>query len=196
VAYRLSGGADPADVVAVLSLAAAAEPRCGATRVIAVDGPSGSGKTSLAAAVAARLDAAVVHMDDLYPGWDGLTAGVDAVTEQILEPLARGERAAYRRWDWHRDGWGETVPIPATGLLVLEGCGASVLPAGAYAAVRVWVDAPTAVRRERGIARDGDAYAPHWERWRGQEIAMFAADGTRDRADLIVDTTPPDTAPM
>jgi hypothetical protein len=88
------------------------------------------------------------------------------------------------------------VPIPATGLLVLEGCGASVLPAGAYAAVRVWVDAPTAVRRERGIARDGDAYAPHWERWRGQEIAMFAADGTRDRADLIVDTTPPDTAPM
>ena len=33
--------------------------------------------------------------------------------------------------------------------------------AGAFAAVRVWVDAPTVVRKERALSRDGETYAPH-----------------------------------
>lgn len=194
MAFRPAGGADPADVAAVVALCSAARPRCGATKVIAIDGLSGSGKTSLADAVAERLAAPVVHLDDLYPGWDGLAAAIPLLTEQVLQPLARGERAAYRRWDWHRDRWAETVPVAPAPVLVVEGCGASALPAGRYAAVRVWVQAPTGVRRERGIARDGTAYAPHWQRWQAQEDALFAADDTRSRADLVVDTTPPGPA--
>ena len=38
--------------------------------------------------------------------------------------------------------------------------------------------------------RDGEAYRPHWERWASQEAAHFAADGTRNRADLRVDGAP------
>ncbi len=47
-------------------------PTLGAGRLVCVDGPAGSGKTSLADAVARRTAAQVVHMDDLYGGWDGL----------------------------------------------------------------------------------------------------------------------------
>jgi uridine kinase len=190
VTYHPAGGADPADVAAVLALVEAAENRPGRSTVIAIDGPSGSGKTSLATAVASRLHAPIVHMDDLYPGWDGLAVAVDLVTTQVLQPLARGERAAYRRWDWHRSRWAETVPVPDAPTLVLEGCGSSVRPAGDYASVRVWVEAPASTRRERGIARDGVAYAPHWERWMAQERDLFAADGTRERAHLVIDTAP------
>jgi uridine kinase len=164
-------------------------PACGPVRVVAVDGPSAAGKSTFAAALGAALGTVVVHMDDLFPGWDGLAAGVPLVTTQVLEPLARGEAAAYRRWSWVRDRWAGTTAVPHTELLVLEGVGSSARPAGDYASVRVWVEARRDVRFERGIARDGEAYRPNWERWARQEDALFLADGTRARADVLLETS-------
>ena len=51
------------------------------TPVILIDGRAGSGKSYLAAELAERLykelevAPRLVHMDDLYPGWEGLRAG-------------------------------------------------------------------------------------------------------------------------
>lgn len=184
--------ADPAHVAAVVALARAATPApaAGGTVVVAVDGRSGSGKTILGTAVAKALDCPVVHLDALYPGWDGLQSGVDLVAECVLEPLAHGEQAAYRRWDWMRDRPGRTVTVDAGPLLVVEGCGALVPPAAAYAAVRVWLDAPDAQRKERALARDGDAYAPHWDRWAAQEDAAYAVAHPGATAHLALRTGP------
>ncbi len=173
----------------IVSLVEAAAPARGDVLVVAVDGPSGSGKSTLAVALSRRLGAPVVPLDDIYPGWDGLGQAPGLVTDQVLAPLARGEEAAYRRWDWGQGCWAGSVPVPRTRVLILEGCGSSVRPAGDFAAVRVWVEADPVLRFERGIARDGEAYRPHWQRWAAQEDALFAADGTRARADLIIDTT-------
>jgi hypothetical protein len=52
----------------------------------------------------------------------------------------------------------------------------------------VWVEAEEPVRKARGVARD-PGYAPFWDRWAAQERALYAADGTRARADLVIDTT-------
>lgn len=180
--------ADPRDVARVVALARGALPRCGDVTVVAVDGQSGSGKTSLAVAVAADLDCPVVHMDAIYPGWDGLQPSTGLLTTQVLEPLARGERAAYRTWDWHRDAWNGTREVPRCGTLVVEGAGCSVRPAGRYAAVRVWMEAPAEVRMRRGLARDGEAYRPHWERWAAQERDVFSREHPREHADLVIDT--------
>ncbi len=165
-------------------------PRCGAVSVVAVDGPSGAGKSTLAATAGARLAAPVVHLEDIYPGWDGLGEAVSLVTGQVLEPLSRGEDAAYQRWDWVENRWAATVMFPWAPLLILEGVGSSVRPAGDFAAVRVWVEAERDVRYRRGMARDGEGYRPFWERWARQEDALFTADGTRSRADVVVDTNP------
>ena len=183
----LSSGPDA--IALALTLVRQAQPRCGTVRVIAIDGPSGSGKTTLAAALAQALDAPTVHMDDLFPGWDGLAVAPDLLTTQVLQPLSRGERAAYRRWDWIANAWGDVVPVPATALLVVEGCGASVGPAAAFAAVRIWVEADLDVRMARGIARDGEMFRAHWQRWAAQEVTVFAADRTRERAHIVIDTT-------
>lgn len=156
--------------------------------VVAVDGPSGSGKSVLGTALARDLGAPLVRMDDLYPGWDGLAAAPGLLAAQVLEPLARGGRAAYRRWDWHRDGWAEGVEVPTAELLVVEGCGSSVGPASRHVDVAVWVEASRGARMGRGLARDGESYRPHWERWAAQEDALFSADGTRERADVVLRT--------
>jgi len=183
--------ADDGDVLSrIASLVTASPPSCGQVRVVAVDGPSGAGKSTLASALSTRLDAPVVHLEEIYPGWDGLDQVVALVTDRVLQPLARGDDPAYRLWDWDENRWGAAVTVPWVPLLILEGVGSSVRPAGDLAAVRVWVDATRDVRFERAIARDGESYRAHWERWAQRESTLFAADNTRARAHLVVDTTP------
>lgn len=179
-------------VAAVVALALAAEPPSGPV-VVALDGPSGAGKTTLARGVASALEpagpVAVLHMDHLYPGWDGLAQAPALLATQVLEPLARGQQAAYRIWSWVRGEWAGTREVPPCRYLVVDGCGSSVGPARAYAAVTVFVDADPALRMRRGLERDGETYRPHWQRWADQEAALFAADRTRERADLLLDTS-------
>ena len=130
-----------------------------------VDGPAGSGKTTFAAAVAATVPGSVVvHMDDLFEGWDGLPT-VDAQLDSLLRPLATGEPGSYRRWDWDAGAWAERVTVEPTDLLVVEGVGSGSLRAADVTTVLVWVEAPYDVRMRRGLERDGDAFAPHWEAW-------------------------------
>jgi uridine kinase len=182
--------ADKGIAAALLSIGKA-QPCCGAMKVVAIDGPSGAGKTNLAAALATHLpNAHVLHMDDLYPGWDGLNHAVATLHDQVLAPLSRGERASYRRWDWEHDRHAEWQSLPATNLILVEGVGSGAGPAAKLESVLIWLEADPGVRFRRGIERDGEPYLPHWQRWAAHEDALFAADGTRSRADLIMDTSP------
>ncbi|WP_062349618.1 dephospho-CoA kinase [Herbidospora yilanensis] len=158
--------------------------RAGRTRVLAVEGRSGSGKSTLAAA----LGPPVIRMDDLYPGWDGLTAGIEALVTWVLRPLAEGSAARWRRWDWHRGEYAEWRDVPGTGELVVEGVGAGARAAQPYLSGLVWMEAPDETRRSRALARDGDTYIPHWERWADQEERYYALDDVRARADLTIST--------
>jgi len=167
-----------------------AQPRCGATKVVAIDGPSGAGKTDFATTLSERLpNAQLLHMDDLYPGWNGLERAVADLYQQVLAPLARGEQAAYRQWDWELERYAGWRALPATNLLLVEGVGSGAGSSASLESVLVWLEADRDVRFRRGMERDGDLYRPHWQRWAALEDALFAVDGTRDRADLIINTT-------
>jgi uridine kinase len=168
----------------------AAPPRCGATRLVCVDGPSGSGKTTLARALKAALDAPVLHLDDLYPGWDGLAASVPLLRDGVVAPLLAGRDATHPAVGLAPlRAPGDTVVVGRPPVLVLDGVGSGARPIAAHAVLLVWVEAPRDERFRRGIARDGETYRPHWERWAAQEAAHFAAEGTRARADVVVDGT-------
>jgi uridine kinase len=185
----MTTGLDTATVDRCLTLITAARPRCGGTVVVAVDGPSGSGKTTLTRALRHRLGRPpVVHLDAVYPGWDGLARTPAILHDRVLVPLARGERAAYQRFDWDAGTFAEEHEVPPAPLLVVEGCGAGAWPGYAFVSVLIWVDAPRDVRFARAIARDGETYRPNWERWAASERALFDSDRTRERADLVVDT--------
>lgn len=181
------------DLLALSALAGqvcGADPAAGSTRVVAIDGLSGAGKSMLAARLAEALtEAPVVHMDDLYPGWDGLADAPARLLEWVLEPLSRGEPARYRRYDWGAGEYAEWHDVPEAPVLVVEGCGAGVRAVAPYLSLLVWVEAPEPERRRRGLARD-PGYAPYWDRWARQEQAMYATERTRERADLRVDGHP------
>jgi hypothetical protein len=168
-----------------------APPRCGATRLVCVDGPSGSGKSLLGERIAAALGGPpLVHMDDLYPGWDGLADAVPQLYGRIVAPLVAGRAARYQRYDWDRGVYAEEHDLGRPPLLVVEGVASGARVVAAHAVLLVWVEAPRAERFRRGIERDGEAYRPHWERWAKQEDAHFAAERTRERADLWVNGAP------
>lgn len=167
-----------------------AQTRCGSTKVIAIDGPSGAGKTDFTAALAERLPSAqVLHMDDLYPGWDGLERAVADLHDHVLAPLARGERATYRRWNWEHERYAEWHCLPATRLLLVEGVGSGAEPGRQLESALIWLEADRDVRFRRGVERDGALYLPYWRRWAASEDALFALDGTRSRAGLILNTS-------
>lgn len=155
--------------------------------VVAVEGRSGSGKSRLARRLGRALgEFTMVRMDHVVPGWDGLEESV-RLMGPVLEALRRGEPVEYRTWDWGRADWGPLLYRPAAPHIVTEGCGSGALAFAHLVDVLIWVDVPAEVRYARAMARDGASYAGHWEQWAAQEEAHYAANGTLQRADVVID---------
>lgn len=179
----------------VMDLVLAHGPTLGRGRLVCVDGPAGSGKTTLAAALrrAARnllpADAtvALVHMDNVYAGWAGLETGMETVATSVVEPLRHGRPGRYRRFDWHAMAFAEEHVVNPVDVLVIEGVGSASAAYNEAITCLVWVDTPSDVRLDRGLARDGQRLRDQWLLWREAEEAMFARERTRERADVVVD---------
>ena len=134
--------------------------------VVTIDGYSGAGKSTLAAALASLLPGwQVLHLDDWYPGWDGLAAGA-RIARRIAADLREGRASSYEAWDWEAGATGETTRVPLAPTII-EGCGAIE----AEADIAIWIADPGEdERRSRALARDGQTYAPHWRRWADQDL--------------------------
>ena len=137
-----------------------------AVPVVSIDGYSGSGKSTLAAALARLVNGwQVLHLDDWYPGWDGLEAGAD-IARRIAADLRGGRASSYDAWDWDKGTTGATIRVPLAPTII-EGCGAIEVEADLV----IWIADPGEdERRSRALARDGQTYAPHWQRWARQDL--------------------------
>lgn len=174
------------DLAAILTEITARRPASQAL-VVALDGPSGSGKTRLARRIARALDdSTLVRLDHVVPGWGGLERSTELI-RPVLQELRAGRPAVYRTWDWAREDWGAVLRRPAASTVVVEGCGSGALLLADLVDYLVFVDAPAELRRSRALERDGATYEPYWDRWAAQEQEHFAANRTRQRADLLID---------
>lgn len=161
--------------------------------LVAIDGRAGSGKSTTARGVAERLAAhgvttTVIGMDELYDGWHGLAAGPALLFRRVLTPLRDGTTASYPRFDWYQGRYDDEVLVPATSVVLVEGVGSSAVPVPLLD-LRVWLELPTDLRRERALRRDGEMFAPHWESWAAQESELLAEHPVSDRTHLVLTTT-------
>lgn len=159
--------------------------------MVLIDGRSGAGKTSLAKTLVARWPLAgrvqLVALDSIYPGWDGLDAGVALAREQVLAPHARGLVGVWQRWDWEVGAPAEAHAVDPSLPLVVEGSGVLTAETRRLGDVRVWLESPAHSRRDRALARDGESYRPHWDRWARQEVAHVDRDGPARLATHVFD---------
>jgi uridine kinase len=169
------------------------------TPIILIDGRAGSGKSSFAEELRNELfrasDAApaLIHMEDLYPGWDGLQAGSGYLFQNILQPLSQGKPAGWQRWDWAQskrgapeesgNGWRE---FAGGNILIVEGCGSLSRQARELANFGVWLEAPREARRERWQKRDSGKLDEFWGLWQAQEDEFYESEKSDLLADLIV----------
>lgn len=158
---------------------------------VLLDGRSGSGKSTLAAhLVALAADQHVtlqcVHLEDIYPGWDGLEAASRIVVKDILEPLRAGRSATWSTWDWYGDEPGPSLSADDQAPLLIEGAGALTRASAPLATFSIWVEASADIRRARAFDRDGDLYRPHWDRWAEQEATLLARENSPALADVTI----------
>lgn len=163
-------------------------PAALASRLTLIDGRSGSGKTTLAAALARSTGAQLLSLDDVYPGWDGLEAAEAHVRHQVLEALAAGRQAQWRRWNWADARPGSWTTLNPDRPLVVEGCGTLSARSRALAQHGIWVQASDAARKRRALERDGELFAREWERWARQEEWHDALHDPRAYAEEIIET--------
>lgn len=162
-------------------------PRCGALTVIAIDGPAGSGKTTLAHRLSEYRSAQILHMDDLYPGWEGLRPS-GGIVHRILSTLEQGAVAEYQKYDWHAGAYREERAVHPQGTLIIEGVG-SVRPEyqNLLSLIVMVTEVNPKERIRRGLARDGIESELHWRNWMEEESQLHQETNLEQIADIIVD---------
>jgi uridine kinase len=160
------------------------------TPIILIDGRAGSGKSTLATLLQNELFRAgesaprVIHMDDLYDGWDGLQAGVDYLQRMIISPVANRKKASWQEFDWalgERERWRE---FEGQTPLIVEGCGSLSRLAAQSSEIKIWVEAPDEVRYARWLDREGSE--ENFGRWAAQEVEFYARERSTELAEITV----------
>ncbi|MEY5023938.1 MAG: hypothetical protein RL569_851 [Actinomycetota bacterium] len=170
------------------------------TPIVLIDGRAASGKSSLAAALKNQLfkeleqAPRLIHMDDLYPGWEGLIAGSHYLNQQILQPLKLGKTSSWQLWDWEKaqrgrsdepgNGWREFAGGTP---LIVEGCGSLSRVSAELADYRVWIETEKQVRQQRWLDRDGEKFNEFWHIWAAQEDEFYQQEKSMQLADLVIE---------
>ena len=162
------------------------------TPIVIIDGRAGSGKSTFAESLQQQLfrdgESAprVIHMDNIFEGWEGLSLGSDYLVRFILQPLARRETASWQDWSWvknQRSSWRE---FSGGTPLIVEGCGSLSERSKEHADIAIWLEASEETRRERWIQRE--RHLDKFDFWAAQELDFYAREKSQSLADLVIKT--------
>lgn len=162
------------------------------TPIVLIDGRSSSGKSTFAQSLQESLFRQgeslprVIHMDDLYPGWEGLSLGADYLNRFILEPVTKKERASWQKWDWGQNQRGAWMEFSGGTPLIVEGCGALSDRSSKVAFLRIWLEATESVRQARWLDREGNL--DNFDMWAAQELDFYAREKSATLADVVITT--------
>jgi uridine kinase len=161
--------------------------------IIAIDGPAGAGKTTLAheifLALSNSMSVQVIHMDDLYAGWDkALTKDLSKILRYLVDQHFQKSPAEIQRYNWGACSFGESEVLPVTDLLILEGVGSGDKEIQDNFAALIWMEIDPEVGLKRVINRDGVQVAEAMKKWLTTQDKYFLQHSTREKADFILTT--------
>jgi uridine kinase len=166
--------------------------------IVLIDGRAASGKSQFAKDLAEaffqvdRQAARTIHMDDLYPGWNGLAEGSVYLLTNILLPLANSRSANWQVWNWRKNHRGAEEPgngrreFSGGTLLIVEGCGSISRLSYEHSDFQVWIDADDKDRKERFSLRDHGQFDEYFGIWSAQEDEFYEKEKSKQLAQLIV----------
>lgn len=158
--------------------------------MVGIDGCGASGKTTLGGQLAGALGAHVIHTDD-FASWDNALDWQDRFLAQVIDPLSANKPARYQRYDWTLRQLAEWHDVPIGGTVLIEGVSATRTAFRPVLCYSIYVDAPRALRLQRGLARDGEDALPQWQTWMAQEDSYLVKDAPRAYADICIDGSQP-----
>ena len=159
------------------------------TPIILIDGRAGSGKSTMASELQNELFKQgesmprVIHMDDLYEGWQGLALGADYLQRIILNPLLTKKSSNWQEYNWQlgqRERWRE---FSGGTPLIVEGCGSLNQYTSTVANIRIWLEVDEETRRRRWQERDGDTFDQYFDIWAAQELDFITKEKSPTLAD-------------
>ena len=157
--------------------------------IITIDGVAGAGKTTLAHHMSNeyqdRFSVNVVHMDDLYDGWnDPLGAALTTKLELIVQAHLAQQRFTTTQFDWEHNQSGSSFTIEPSELLILEGVGSGQSAIRGFVETKIWIDLEPIVGLRRVLARDGNQIEAQMVEFLEAQRIHFMEEGTRDAADF------------
>lgn len=161
--------------------------------IIAIDGPAGAGKTTLAQtislALSPQISTTVIHMDELYPGWEKALGAELTETLTWLTQSHKAKKALkYSPFIWAINEFNDTRTIDSTQLLILEGVGSAQRSIEDSLVTSIWLDLDPQIGFQRVIERDGAAITAEMKKWLAMQEQHFVADQTKERCEFLLST--------
>jgi uridine kinase len=158
--------------------------------LIAIDGRAGAGKTTLATSFFEELSAdktvAVIHMDDLYDGWENaLSERLTQTLESIVKSHQSKVAFEIDIFNWQSMSFDSKRVIHPVDILILEGVGAGQKVVRDAGATFYWLDIDAEVGIQRVLNRDGNQIASQMKQWQIAQEIHFLRDKTRENAEHI-----------
>jgi uridine kinase len=157
--------------------------------LLAIDGPAGAGKTTFAAKLEAELSekgtVRVIHMDDLYNGWDNaLSNPLSEILDRISTAHIAGREFVIKIFNWHTMAFDREEKITPTDYLIIEGVGAAQQIVRETGATTYWLDIEPEIGLQRVLARDGEHIEVQMRQWQVDQDKHFARDETRENCEF------------
>lgn len=165
--------------------------------IIAIDGRSASGKSTAAKALAAALNADIVHMDDFFLPKElrtpdrltspGGNVHYERFIEQVLPCLAKNNEFEYDIFSCHSMDFSGKRTIRSKEYRIVEGSYSCHPEFGNYADITVFSDIDSEEQIKRIIKRNGADMAKVFaERWIPMEEQYFKEFAVKSRCSIVI----------
>lgn len=165
--------------------------------IIAIDGRCGSGKTTLAAKLAAQLDAVLIHMDDFFLrpeqrsterlNMPGENTDHERFLDEVLIPLRQNRAFSYRPYICTTQSLGTPINISPKKYTIVEGAYSCHPKLWYYYDIHIFLDVPPEEQMKRIIARNGLEKAQLFrDLWIPLEEKYFTAFNIPEKCELNI----------